>query len=418
MSISDGRSSLTTTRSTGRRAKHLPRSPNGQARANLEATSCRLAELSIVIPTRNEAGNIQPLLRRLAPITTITDTEIIFVDDSTDATPAVVAHVRNGYPCPVRLIHRPLGERTGGLGGAVVAGMRAAHGQWVVVMDGDLQHPPELIPELLDTARMNSRDLVVASRYCGSADASALDLARAVVSRGSTVTAKALFPLCLRHVDDPMSGFFLARRRALDLDRLRPNGFKILLEIVTRTPGLRVATVPFQFGERYSGESKASFREGVRFVQLLLSLRMGATAARFGQFSLVGASGLVVNSLLLWFWTDIIGIYFLMSMVLATQGSTLWNFTLSEYLVFNRRGTHSGVVQRAALFFTVNNAALVARGPIVYHLTDLGMNYLVANLLSMAALLILRYALADWMIWSARPAAQAAAATADIEVRS
>jgi glycosyltransferase involved in cell wall biosynthesis len=397
-------------------ASRVPERPPGPERVEPGVASCQLANLSIIVPTRNEAGNVQPLLQRLAPITAIAVTEIIFVDDSTDATPDIVVRAQNGYPCPVRLIHRPPEERTGGLGGAVVAGLRAAHGQWAVVMDGDLQHPPELIPELLDTARVNGLDLVVASRYCERGDASTLDFARTVVSRGSTVTAKALFPRRLRHVDDPMTGYFLVRRRALDLDRLRPNGFKILLEIVTRTPGLRIASVPFQFGERHSGESKASLREGLRFVQLLLSLRTGATAARFGQFSLVGISGLVVNSLLLWLWTETFGIYYLLSMVLATQGSTLWNFTLSEYLVFNRHRGHAGMVQRGLLFFAVNNIALLARGPIVYNLTHLGMNYLVANVVSMAVLLLLRYALADSMIWSVRRTTITAPATGDIEV--
>jgi dolichol-phosphate mannosyltransferase len=379
-------------------------------------------ELTVIIPTRNESGNIAPLLQRLSPVTSCQTTEIIFVDDSTDATPQVIERVAAAYPCPVRVIHRTPEERTGGLGGAVVAGMREASGRWIVVMDGDLQHPPELIPDLIAAGRQQGKDLVVASRYSENGDASSFGAIRALVSRSSTLAAKAVFPGKLRHVDDPMTGFFLVRRSSLDLDRLRPNGFKVLLDIVARTPGLRTTSVPFQFGERHSGTSKASFREGLRFLNLLFTLRVGSSIARFSGFGVVGVSGLVINSLLLAFFTEILGIYYMLSMVMATQGSTLWNFSLSEYVVFNRQGSHNGQARRAALFFAMNNVALLARGPIVFNLTShFGMNYLISNLASMAALLVLRFALADWIIWRSqpelRPAASPSIATTDREVR-
>ncbi len=314
------------------------------------------------------------------------------------------------------LVHRTEDERTGGLGrrsGRQACGRATGH--WLVVMDGDLQHPPELIPDLLATALRNGKDLVVASRYCENGDASGFGMVRALVSRGSTLAAKAAFPGKLRHVDDPMTGYFLIRRSALDLERLRPNGFKILLDIVARTPGLRTTSVPFQFGSRHSGTSKASFREGLRFLNLLFTLRVGTSVARFSGFGIVGVSGLVINSLLLAFFTEILGIYYMLSMVMATQGSTMWNFGLSEYFIFNRQRGHDGQGRRAALFFAMNNIALLARGPIVFNLTShFGMNYLVSNLASMAALLVLRFALADWIIWRAQPELRPAAPSPSI----
>ena len=379
-------------------------------------------ELSIIIPTRNEAGNIEPLLSRLLPVTAVRAAEIIFVDDSSDKTPLAISNAATGYPCPIRLIHRSAEDRAGGLGGAVVAGMREACGRWIVVMDGDLQHPPELIPDLLSTALQGGKDLVVASRYCENGDASSFGVVRAMVSRGSTLAAKAVFPGKLRHVDDPLTGYFLIRRSALDIDRLRPNGFKILLDIIARTPGLRITSVPFRFGTRHAGTSKASLREGLRLVRLLVTLRMGASMSRLSGFSIVGLTGLVVNSLLLAFFTEILGVYYMLSMVMATQGSTAWNFALSEYFIFNRQRSHNGQIRRAALFFAMNNVALLARGPIVFNLTaHFGMNYLLANLASMAALLALRFALADWIIWRSqpelRPAPSSSMAATDNEVR-
>jgi dolichol-phosphate mannosyltransferase len=362
--------------------------------------SINAPEFSIIIPTRNEAGNIPELLQRLAPIVKDAAAEIIFVDDSSDATPDTINEAAGSYLRPVRLIHRLPDQRTGGLGGAVLEGLRAARGPYVVVMDGDLQHPPEVIPQMLQRAREQSRDLVVASRYCANGSASSFSLSRSVLSQGSTLAAKSLFPRRLRHVNDPMSGFFLVRRAALDLNRLQPNGFKILLEIVGKTPNLRIASVPFQFGERHAGESKASVQEGMRFLSLLLTLRLGAGFMRFTQFGLVGLSGLLVNSLLLAFWTETVGIYYLASLLLATQGSSLWNFFLSEFWVFTKTTDDGQRINRGAMFLLMNNAALLARGPIVFGLTSfLGVNYLISNVVSMVALLLLRYAVADSLIW-------------------
>jgi dolichol-phosphate mannosyltransferase len=370
-------------------------------------------DLSIIIPTRNEAGNIAQLLRRLEPIVRTRSVEIIFVDDSTDETPQTIDDAASTYVRPIRLIHRLPGQRTGGLGGAVLEGMRAARGHWLIVMDGDCQHPPELIPQLLQDALDQSSDVVVASRYCANGSASSFSLARSLFSRGSTLAAKTVFPGRLRNVDDPMSGFFLVRRGALDLATLQPNGFKILLEIVARTPNLHISSVPFQFGERYAGESKASLREGIRFLNLLLSLRFGPRFTKFSQFGLVGVSGLVVNSALLAFATETLGLYYMLSLVLATQGSSLWNFFLSENWVFKRVSNHRGTkLGRGAMFLMMNNVALLARGPLVFLLTSfLGVNYLISNVTSMAVLLLIRYAVADSLIWKLGPAEAVIAST-------
>ena len=133
-----------------------------------------------------------------------------------------------------------------------------------------------------------------------------------------------------------MSGFFLVRRAALDLEVLQPRGFKILLEIVVRTPELRISEVPFTFGERHAGATKASFREGPRFLAHLWHLRMGQLATRLGRFGVVGATGLAVNTALLALLVEPRGLNYVLAAILASQGSTLWNFTLTETWVFPR----------------------------------------------------------------------------------
>ncbi|RZI87291.1 MAG: glycosyltransferase, partial [Microbacterium sp.] len=190
-------------------------------------------DLSIIVPTYNEAPNVGELVRRVTAAVSGLDAEIIFVDDSTDDTPDVVRAVAEVAEIPVRLIHRT--QHTGGLGGAVVEGFRAARSEVCLIMDGDLQHPPEKIPEMLERFDRGDVDIVVASRYAGGGTAHGLaDRSRVLVSKASTAITKAMFPMRLRTVTDPMTGFFLVARSTLDLESLRPRGFKILLEILVR----------------------------------------------------------------------------------------------------------------------------------------------------------------------------------------
>ncbi|MEA2586165.1 MAG: dolichol-phosphate mannosyltransferase [Thermomicrobiales bacterium] len=356
--------------------------------------------LTIVVPTRNEAGNVEELLRRIGGIADQVGIEVLFVDDSDDDTPQVIESCRSSYSFDVRVLHRPAGERTGRLGGAVAAGLRGARAPWVCVMDADLQHPPELVPALVAHASQTEVDLVVASRYCGDGEASSFSMIRSAVSQGSTVAARIMFPNRLRHVSDPMSGYFLVRRAAVDVDRLRPCGFKILLEIVGRTPGLKVAEIPFQFGTRRAGQSKASLGEGVRYLQLLCGLRFGEGARRFARFGAVGATGILVNSVALAVSHELFGLFYLLAAIVATQASTLWNFAFTERWVFTGRNWRVGRPRRAAMYFAMNNAALALRGPTMFVLTSaLGVNYLLSNLVTLVLLMVLRFSAADRMIW-------------------
>ncbi len=262
--------------------------PDHEARWSdaLQSAAVDVPHVSVIVPTRNEVGNIRPLIARIATAQRGVPTEVLFVDDSDDETPTVIATIGEKFAeklvpvLTVRMLHRPTGARHGGLGGGVVEGFRAARAPWVCVMDADLQHPPELVRSLLDTAKAENASLVVASRYCTTGDSAGLSSrSRVFVSRAASASAKLLFPRRLRKITDPMSGFFLVDRNAVDEDALKPRGFKILLEIAVRTDGLRVAEVGYAFGDRHSGESKSCGREGMRFVLHVGHLR-GATIRR------------------------------------------------------------------------------------------------------------------------------------------
>src|SRR4029079_13357942 len=248
------------------------------------------------VPTRNEADNVGRLIDELGQALEGITAEIIIVDDSDDETPRRVAEAAQTSSVRVGLIWRKPGEAEGGLGGAVTAGRAATSARWVVVMDGDLQHPPALVPELMRQADHNDLDLVLASRFLAPQEGGGLSRARTMLSRGLIGATRLLFPRRLAGVSDPLTGFFCVRRTRLDLSTLHCGGFQILLAILLQTPGLRVGQVPFVFGRRAEGTSKASMRELGRYGRLLMRLRLRTMGQRFGRFGAVRPTGLIGNT--------------------------------------------------------------------------------------------------------------------------
>src|SRR6266498_974401 len=357
-------------------------------------------DLSMVIPTRNESGNIEALLMRIHQALKGISAEVVFVDDSTDETPEVIRKLQEWFPLPIKLIARPADRRKNGLGGAVVEGFQAAQGTWMGVMDADLQHPPEMIPRLLRHAQKSGADIVIGSRLAPGGDSSSLGFTRNVISHVFALTTRIAFPQRLWNVTDPLTGFFLTKRTSVKPAELKPDGFKILLEILVSHPQLKVSEVPIQFGHRNAGESKASVKETVKFFRGLYRLRMAGNE-NFLRFLLVGMSGLVVNSLALYAFTELAAIHYVISAAIATQVSTLWNFGLTETWVFGKRETERPFLQRLVSFLLINNLLLILRGPIITLMVgQMGIHYLIANLASLFVMTLLRYLLADKWIWN------------------
>ncbi|MFK3835882.1 glycosyltransferase [Microbacterium sp. NPDC087868] len=316
-------------------------------------------KVTVIVPTFNERENVAELAARTAAALTGYDAEILFVDDSSDDTADEVARVAADAPLPVRVIHRV--ENTGGLGGAVVVGLEAAASDLCVVMDGDLQHPPELLPVLLARQAEGDADVVAASRYIGGGDTSGLGTAvRFGVSRAATWLTRAMFPIRLARSTDPMTGFFLVDRSRLDLSTLQPQGFKILLEILARTD-LRIAEVPMEFAERRHGTSKASLRQGGTFIAHLARLRFG----KMSLFALIGAVGAVANLAIMWLLTAA-GVPYIWAAIIGAVVTIVGNFLLQERFVFADMRTNArGVWQRFAASFAFNSIEAALRIPVM-----------------------------------------------------
>jgi dolichol-phosphate mannosyltransferase len=306
----------------------------------------------VVIPTRDEAPNVGPLLSRLEASLAGIDHELVFVDDSDDGTEVVLEAEAAERPA-VRVIHRLDPDRAGGLSTAVLTGLRSARGEFVCVMDADLQHPPEEIPAMLTAAR-GGEDVVVASRYVrGGSGAGLGGVGRRLVSWGATTLARALFTEA-RASTDPLSGFFLCRRRVIDGVEFRPLGFKILLELLVCTPGAAVHDVPLGFAERAAGSSKANLGQGLLFLHHIRSLVFDVQgSARPWKFGLVGLSGLAMLLPLVAVLTGVLGVSPLVAFLPAYVPSLAWNTVLNRRWTFadQRHGIGAGTagyLERAA----------------------------------------------------------------------
>lgn len=388
--------------------KIMPRQRDGRVRVAMPGEIGTLPapatlRQTIVIPTFNERDNIVALLLRLAAVLPPGESEIVFVDDSTDDTPDVIRAAAGACPVPVTVHHRDV--PTGGLGGAVVEGMRLAHGAWIVVMDADLQHPPEIVPELIAAGERDGADLVVGTRYAGGGGRDGLaGRYRRLVSAASTLATKLVFRTSLLQVSDPMSGLFAVRARSLEVGDLQPHGYKILLELLVRNRPGRIVEVPYTFQDRHAGESKSTVAEGLRFLRHLALLRFGAQRTRMLGFALIGASGLIPNQFVLWMLAHVAGVHYLPAAILANLVAVGWNFALTDMLLYRNR-RHRSLTDRITRFFVMGNADLLIRIPALALLVDgLHVGVLIANLVTLVGSFVVRFLISDRVIYLAKPA--------------
>jgi dolichol-phosphate mannosyltransferase len=312
-------------------ASDVPRT--GPPAPELPSTLRAAPELSIVIPTFKERQNVPALVDVLRRALANLHWEVIFVDDDSPDGTSEVARSIGERDERVRVIRR-LGRR--GLSGACLEGALSSQAAVIAVMDADLQHDESLLLPMLDMLKNNRADLVVASRYAAGGSPPSLSTRRARVSQWGTVLAQHLLGVKL---SDPMSGFFMIRRHALEdiAPLLSLQGFKILLDIVATARGrLRVEEIPYRFRGRLHGESKLDAKIGLEFAALLLSkLTRGALSLRFLSFCLVGLTGLMLHLALLRFGLLFGRLRFEIAQTVSTLIVIAWNFYLNNVFTYS-----------------------------------------------------------------------------------
>jgi len=316
-------------------------------------------ELTVVVPTLNEVGNVEALYRAIAYALDGKDWEILFVDDdSTDGTLGVVRSLSR-LDRRVRCIRR-IGRR--GLAGAVTEGFLASSAFAVAVIDADMQHDERLLPRMLQSLRGDA-DLAIGSRHVADGRAEGgLSWWRMRMSETATQAARLLFSIEAR---DPMSGFFMIRRDLAErvAPRLSRQGFKILLDLlVSAEKPLRIVEHGYEFRPRNAGVSKLDGAVASEYIGLLVAKASGdRVSARFLSFALVGFSGFVVHLLLLHSLLATMLFSFVEAQLASAIGAMTYNFALNNAFTYrDRRLKGLSLVLGLLTFYAVCSVGAVA----------------------------------------------------------
>jgi dolichol-phosphate mannosyltransferase len=315
-------------------------------------------ELAVIVPTFNEAANVEPLLQRLSVALAGIRWEVLFVDDnSPDGTSSVVRQIalENRH---VRIVQR-IGRR--GLSSAVVEGMLATAAPVMAVIDGDLQHDEMILPRLYAAIAQGDADIAVGTRYIDGGGVSDWDKKRVLASQFANWVGNRAIKVKL---SDPMSGLMAISRTTLmdAMPRLSGMGFKVLLDIIASLPSKpRVAEIPYVFKSRVAGESKIGAVVIADYAALLLDKTVGRfVPLRLLSFLAVGGIGVGVHLTLL--GTALaLGLAFLTAQIIAVSGAIMFNFTLNNIFTYrDRRLRGLKMVTGLLSFFAVSSVGAVA----------------------------------------------------------
>jgi dolichol-phosphate mannosyltransferase len=345
-------------------------------------------DITVIIPTFKEEANIKNIVSEVNTVfeKNAINGEILVIDDnSPDKTIEIVNQLKITKP-NLKLIVR---QEDHGLSQSVVDGFRRADSDIFLVMDADLSHPPSLIPKMLMEIRAGN-DLVIGSRYMEGGGIKKWPLKRRVISIGATFLGRLLFP----DISDPVSGFFAVRKIVVADAPLKPRGYKILLEVLGKGIWKNDKEIPFEFVDREIGTSKLKLKTIVEYAQQVIDIaifswRHHETAVwqeweKIFKFGLVGLSGIVVNMGVLYYLTEFVGFYYLVSSLFAIELSILNNFIWNDHWTFKGTRQHrmSNRWHRLISFHAVSAGGLVINMGILFFLTSfVGVYYLISNII-------------------------------------
>lgn len=326
--------------------------------------------VTVIVPTYNERENVSRIVSRcldaLSPARY--DAEVLVVDDDSEDYTWQYPQRLFGLDKRVRVLRRRAEET--GLAISVVDGFSVASNKYCAVIDADLQHPPEKLPDLI-SALESGADIAIGSRHAAGGGIENWSPTRKTISAGGTLAARAALPNA-RSVSDPMSGFFAIKRDVVDGVALDPEGYKILLEILAKGRYETTVDVPYVFRDRERGESKLTAGEYKRFLEHLGELAVSSRgidhvvdpgrAVRAVKFAAVGAAGVVVNMTVFAALAFGVDLYFVLAGILAFLVAVNWNFAGNWLFTYDRPA--GGIPEMWARFHLVSLTGLA-----VYTLT-------------------------------------------------
>lgn len=284
-------------------------------------------QITIIIPTKNEEKIIQHLIEEIKRKVKI-NYQLVFVDDSTDNTREQIKKFCKKYNLKFKLVR----GKNEGLANAILLGLNNTKTNLVCVLDADLQHPPEKINDMYFFLNKNY-SLVIGSRFVRGAKIN-FSFYRRIISKFSIILVHLFLPKT-RKIKDPTSGFF-AIKKPVKIPKFKNKGFKVLIDLIQENDFKNVKELPIYFKKRKIGKSKLGIKEAYYFLKQIFYYDKN-TLSRFIKFSLVGLSGVFLNEFILWIFTELFKIYYLLSGLISIEASIVWNFTFNFLWTFKER---------------------------------------------------------------------------------
>ena len=356
----------------------------------------RAIELTVVVPCFNERDNVVILVDKLTTALTHIEWEVIFVDDNSPDGTAKLVRKLAASNRQVRCVQR---IRRRGLSTAVIEGMLASSAPYLAVMDGDLQHDERLLPEMLNALKSEKLDLVIGSRYVTGGGVGQWDRNRAAMSSFATSLARLVIH---EPLSDPMSGFFVITRPALErsVHGLSGQGFKILLDLFASTPEpYRFRELPYTFRNRLHGESKLDSFVAWEYLMLLLDKLIGRLIpVRLVMFAAVGALGVIVHLVTLRLAMEAFS--FPISQAIATTIAIISNYVINNTLTYRDRRLRGAKFYTGLIsFFVICGVGAVANVGIANAVFQQHYTWWLSALAGIAVGLIWNYAVSSALTW-------------------
>lgn len=348
-----------------------------------------MIRLSIIVPTYNEAENLERLVDGIFKTLRSSDFELIIVDDNSPDGTGKLADELASKNRNIIVVHRP-GKL--GLGTAILDGVAVSRGEIIGVIDADLQHPPEVLKTMLGRAEEGA-DIVVASRYVDGGRVEGWSWLRKIISKGALWLSHLFLPQT-KNVKDTLSGYFLFKKDVIKDATIDVKEFKLLIEILAKGRYEKVVEVPYTFRARIAGKSKLGTKQIFSYVKQLLRL----SDYRILKFMTVGVSGIVVNNGILWLLVSLAIMSPFFAEIFSIESSILSNFALNNFWTFRGRKS-GGIIYRLLKYHGSVLVGAVVNYLIFVLLLAAGLHFLVANTTGILIGFVFNYLLSETFVW-------------------
>jgi dolichol-phosphate mannosyltransferase len=366
-------------------------------------------DLTVIIPTLNEAETIEETITKVNEVLLSNNIngEILVVDDnsSMDTTIFILFALKRKFS-NLNVIIR---QRDHGLSQSLVEGFSKAKADIIQVIDADGQHPAEKISELYKSI-LDGNDIAIGSRYVKGGGIKNWSLFRRFISWGATVLARIFFPA----ITDSGSGFFAFRKEVIKDAPLKPQGFRMLFEILGKGNWEKVKEIPYILGVREKGKSKLTYRTVIAYLKQIWGLLYFslthtnthgyAELKRLVTYMCVGAIGSIFSIIIMVILTELLGFWYGLSSLIGMELSLLSNFILNNRFTFNDvKDLEYSIIQRLISYHIVSIIGILINLIVLVFMTELiGIWYVWSSIIGILVAFMWNFTVNRGITWRAK----------------